>query len=116
MQIALRKRNFDAVFLQAGFDFPQVGGMNRSWLSDRLLVDPYDQFEIQAAVTEIDQPALRRLAAFKLVSEPVSEPDFGSGFQSRFLAPFLIAAIRDPEGHVHTPIGFAECPVGAPDC
>ena len=56
MQVALRKRNFDAMLGQLGLKRPEVGGAGTSGTSGSLAIDPDQQQEIEATVTEFHEP------------------------------------------------------------
>ena len=56
MQVALRERYRDAVFGQLGFERPEIRRA-RSCRSPRALsINPHQQQEIEAVVTELGQP------------------------------------------------------------
>ena len=80
MKIALRKRNFDPVFTQTGLDLPKKIGMDCGGALHGFRSEPDDQFEVQAAIAEPDQPDL----GFTPGNFGQRPGDAAGGFQHRF--------------------------------
>ena len=58
VQVALRERYLEIIFIELGFDLPQVGCRHGARPLDGLRRQPYHQLEIEAAVAEFDEPDL----------------------------------------------------------
>ena len=59
MKVTLRERDLNVVRAKLVLDCPQVGGFGPVRTRHQIGANPYDQFEIEAAVTESDQPDVR---------------------------------------------------------
>lgn len=62
MQDSLREGDFDAVFVEGGVEFPEVGGFDAVGAADAVFGNPDQQHEIQAVVAKAGHPHFRFFA------------------------------------------------------
>jgi len=58
VQVALREGHLDTVLAELGLNLPQVGGLYGPGPFYRFRGESYDEFEVQTAVAELDEPHL----------------------------------------------------------
>jgi hypothetical protein len=107
MNVPLREGDFDLMPLQGAVDLPEVVGHDRRGPLHGGRREPDNEFEIQTAVAEADEPDLGLVRGY--VRERVGNGS--SGLDPGFADQFLVRAVGHAEGDVDAAVFLVQGPV-----